>query len=358
MKNAATEPRRSRQRGVLLATVGWTLALAGLLLVREFDLTRMTLGQWELALGVTVAVQAMLWLILQRGWDRKLASFDPQFIYVPMLASAGLISTYVYLAPEARTTLLMVWFVALMFVTGSAGFAEVFILSVAMAAGYMIAMAFLYEHGLPLRPAREWSVAAAFLAVAAYGGVIFERLRNERLEMREMRHQLSQQAITDPLTLLPNRRHFEDRLRIEMARISRYGGCCTLALLDVDFFKIYNDSFGHAAGDQLLRELGQLIRHHLRDADILARYGGEEFCILMVNAPKQEAYRALDRLREIISEHAFAGEYGPMGHRLTISAGVASCPQDGIDEAVLLRKADDALYAAKREGRNRVYAAV
>jgi diguanylate cyclase (GGDEF)-like protein len=183
-------------------------------------------------------------------------------------------------------------------------------------------------------------------------------LRRERAERRALREKLNEMAITDPLTGLYNRRHFEEILRAEISRIRRYGGHCSLAMIDLDFFKNYNDTLGHLAGDALLKELAALMMTHLRVSDVFARYGGEEFGLIMINTPRDEAILAMERLRVMVEGYPFrGGSIQPFG-RLTVSVGVAGCPEDGLEYEDLVRKADAALYAAKRLGRNRVQVAV
>ena len=160
-------------------------------------------------------------------------------------------------------------------------------------------------------------------------------------------------ALTDPLTQLPNRRHFEDVLRAELGRLRRYGGHCTVAMIDVDFFKHYNDAVGHMAGDTALRELADVMRRELRLNDMVARFGGEEFALIILSAGHEEALGIIERLRGDVQEHPFRHRDLQPGGRLTVSAGVASFPAAAVTYEALLQRADEALYRAKREGRNR-----
>ncbi|NIP77842.1 MAG: diguanylate cyclase, partial [Gemmatimonadetes bacterium] len=164
-------------------------------------------------------------------------------------------------------------------------------------------------------------------------------------------------ALTDPLTQLPNRRHFEQVLRAELDRVRRYGGHCSVGMVDVDSFKRYNDTVGHLAGDTALRELADVMRRELRLHDMVARFGGEEFSMIMINAGKDEAAPIVERLRADVESHPFRHrDLQPRG-RLTVSVGLATFPEDGSTYENLLKRADDALYRAKRDGRNRVHVA-
>ncbi len=346
-----------KKRGVLMAGAGLLLALVVACLLNFVGLQAMPLSACLAAAGVTILVYAALWLTVHFGWDAHLP-WDHHFIYLPMVAATGLLTLYIVLAPSLRMVLLMAWFGAPIFMAGLVGFAGLFAMSALMALGYLGAMALLLRQGQPLAMPLESAVATIFLLINVYTGVVFERLRREREERKVLRAKLAELAITDPLTGLYNRRHFEEILRAEVGRIQRYTGHCSLAMIDLDFFKNYNDTLGHLAGDALLRELAALLRGHLRVSDVLARYGGEEFGLIMVNTPKDEAILGMERLRTLVEEYPFrGGSIQPFG-RLTVSVGIASCPADGTDYEELVRKADGALYAAKRMGRNQVQVAL
>jgi diguanylate cyclase (GGDEF)-like protein len=127
-------------------------------------------------------------------------------------------------------------------------------------------------------------------------------------------------------------------------------------MIDVDFFKRVNDSMGHPAGDQLLRQLAQVLGTDLRQTDLLARYGGEEFGVLLPETTKSEALQVGERMRQAVEERLNAGgQTWPA--RVTVSIGVATFPEDGRDAEQVLLAADQALYLAKRQGRNRVVGA-
>jgi diguanylate cyclase (GGDEF)-like protein len=319
-------------------------------------LTRLSNGGLVLAVAATLVVQGAVWWIVHAGWDARLR-WDPHYLYVPMVLAAGLLNLYMYLAPEARYLIMLAWIVALLFMVGLAGFLEVVTLTAVMTTGYLAILSRLLEQGEPVRLALEHFFVAAFFVVSLYAGAVFERLRNERREMTRLRSRLAALAATDVLTGLPNRRQLELILEAELHELPRYGGECALAMIDVDFFKSYNDSWGHQAGDAALRDLAELLRQRLRASDVLARYGGEEFGLVMKRTPREEAVRIVERLRLAVSSHRFARDGSPEGAALTISAGVASAPADAQEYETLVRSADAALYEAKRLGRNRVEAA-
>lgn len=163
-------------------------------------------------------------------------------------------------------------------------------------------------------------------------------------------------AIMDELTGLYNRRYFFSSLESEIIRARRYGYPVSLLFLDLDFFKRYNDRYGHIVGDQLLRELGGILRKEIRTVDIPARYGGEEFAIILPMTQRSGAISVAERIRRRVMENPFCTGLIPSGTHITISIGVSSFPEDAKDADMLIRKADNALYKAKELGRNKVVA--
>ncbi|MDP3980160.1 MAG: GGDEF domain-containing protein [Chlamydiota bacterium] len=161
-------------------------------------------------------------------------------------------------------------------------------------------------------------------------------------------------AYTDPLTGLYNRRYLLESLQREIEKSKRYHLSFSLIFLDLDHFKTVNDRFGHMYGDIVLQKTSELIRTAFRTSDLLARYGGEEFVILMPQTTTQMAWKVGERLRHIFQEQSprfFSAEW----EGLTLSGGVVTCPQDTDNTKAIIHFADEALYAAKREGRNRIY---
>jgi diguanylate cyclase (GGDEF)-like protein len=168
---------------------------------------------------------------------------------------------------------------------------------------------------------------------------------------------IQDKANIDGLTAVFNKRHFQERLAEEMRRATKEGAGLSLLLVDIDHFKNYNDTNGHVSGDDVLREVGRLLRSSVREDDVVARYGGEEFVVLYPGASKALAYRLAQGLRRAVESHAFpAGERQPLG-AVTVSGGVATFPQDATSDVELIRAADQALYEAKAAGRNRIIAA-
>ena len=168
-----------------------------------------------------------------------------------------------------------------------------------------------------------------------------------------LRESLRLQSIRDPLTGLYNRRYLEESLTREIARCGRRDFPLSVIMLDVDHFKQFNDTHGHGGGDALLAAIGQLLGSRLRGEDIACRYGGEEFTVILPESDSSNALRQAEELRLALSQMSvpFSGKTLPP---ITISLGVATYPVDGVAGLTLLRKADAALYRAKRSGRNQV----
>lgn len=186
------------------------------------------------------------------------------------------------------------------------------------------------------------SLLSNFAAIVLSNVALYEKL--ERL------------STTDPLTGLHNRRNFEKILQNELTRARRFGQPLSLAMIDVDHFKNFNDTVGHLAGDGLLRELASIMERTVRGTDYVARYGGEEFAIILPGVEPQGALRLCERLRNSIANHEFEHRQCQPGGRVTASFGTASFPLNAVDTQSLLTKADTALYCAKRRGRNQTVA--
>ncbi len=179
------------------------------------------------------------------------------------------------------------------------------------------------------------------------------RVRDMEVSAEEVGQRLAEQrrlALLDSLTQLPNRRAYEERIEQEFERWQRYGRPLSLALCDVDNFKVINDSFGHLAGDKVLRIIARTMRNRLRKADFMARYGGEEFAILMPETTAEEALAVIEAIRVAIAESPFHFRNQPVP--ITLSGGISAL-QRGDQRDDLFERADAALYCAKQNGRNR-----
>jgi len=177
------------------------------------------------------------------------------------------------------------------------------------------------------------------------------KLKSREDLLRQENENLERMSKTDPLTRLPNRRFLMDTLEAEICRSRRRGAPFSLVMIDLDHFKQINDSYGHPQGDQVLTQLADLLRRHLRDYDAVARYGGEEFALILPATSEEQALIVAERLRQAVGNMTFSD---PMSDRkLTISQGIATFRKFTLGTAEdLLRRADEALYQAKQNGRN------
>lgn len=175
-----------------------------------------------------------------------------------------------------------------------------------------------------------------------------ERLRRSREELDERNRELERLSVTDLLTGLHNRRYLLEAFDKEIRRADRHERAFCVLMLDVDRFKEYNDTYGHLAGDAVLKRMGVVLREATRDLDVVARYGGEEFICLLPECDLENAVLAGERLRRRVADESIEG--GPV----TISVGVAEFPTHGDSAGEVIGEADAALYEAKAAGRDRV----
>lgn len=206
-------------------------------------------------------------------------------------------------------------------------------------AGYGIALLASAEVEVP---ALNWAVATGSLFVV---GILMTALRGQ---MERMLAELGAAARTDALTGLANRRELEGRFAGELERSTRGGRPLSIVVLDLDWFKEFNDRFGHAAGDHALVQLGEALRRATRTSDIVARLGGEEFAVLAPETDEHEGFQLAERLRAEVR-----ATFARQQEKMTVSCGVAGFPMHGITTGELLHSADRALYEAKEGGRDR-----
>jgi diguanylate cyclase (GGDEF)-like protein len=218
-------------------------------------------------------------------------------------------------------------------------------------AGRPVAFLFVDGHVDPLKtPVAIVAVGSALgSSLLLYIGIAMQVETRAREHLEHKNEQLSQQAFTDGLTGLANRRHLEDTALIELARSRRHGWPLTVLLIDVDHFKRVNDRFGHATGDAVLRETAKSMLIGLRSHDMLARWGGEEFALLLPHCSPADAEQVAQRILTSVRQATLPALEG--GH-VTVSIGIAAARDDDDDFHAVLRRADRALYRAKDAGRN------
>ncbi|MFR1672938.1 MAG: GGDEF domain-containing protein [Candidatus Gastranaerophilaceae bacterium] len=167
-----------------------------------------------------------------------------------------------------------------------------------------------------------------------------------------MYSQTKHMSITDPLTGLFNRRHFESNLDREYSRAKRYKNELSFAIIDIDFFKKINDTYGHSCGDYVLKEVAYIISNTFRISDMVFRYGGEEFVVILTETPLENSIIPLERLRKAVEASKFV--FNKQEIKVTVSIGASSINEDVANAWEMFDLADKALYFAKENGRNQV----
>jgi diguanylate cyclase (GGDEF)-like protein len=184
--------------------------------------------------------------------------------------------------------------------------------------------------------------------------VVRDLYREKLKVIDEMREEALRLSYTDDLTGIYNHRFFIEQLAREVERHKRYSTPLSLLMIDIDYFKHYNDTNGHLAGDEVLRAIAILIERGVRQTDIVARYGGEEFSAILTNTGREGALEIAERIRKNVSDTRFPNESAQPNKDLTVSVGVATFSSSISTLTDLIREADHTLYRAKNGGRNRV----
>ena len=172
------------------------------------------------------------------------------------------------------------------------------------------------------------------------------------IKSRDFEHQYKL-ATVDGLTELYNHRYFQETLKMQLETAKRYGNNVSLIIVDIDFFKKFNDTFGHQAGDAVLRQVAQVLKKNVRTSDVVCRYGGEEMSIILPNTSYKEARINAERICKAVAEKPFKLNATDESN-VTISLGVATFPEHGDEPKALIETADRGLYRAKENGRNQV----
>ncbi len=218
--------------------------------------------------------------------------------------------------------------------------------------------------GNPVLNRYDWSSLLGYLIFISLLSIVsnfisrwdLAQIHRQTLQLRESEALLRELSIRDPLTGLFNRRYLDETLERELKRAARKHLPLGVIMLDIDHFKLFNDTHGHAAGDLLLQQLGDTLKRHIRAGDIACRYGGEEFLLILPEANREVSLHRAEHLREEVKRIRIHHENQDLDG-VTMSLGVAGFPQDGKTCERVLKAVDDALYQAKREGRDRVIAA-
>ena len=358
---AKVRSRRARQRRQIQGMIASSYLLDGviLLLYAEAGAVPLSIGAAYVATGL---VSVVLYLALsETGFTER---FKDHYFVVPQLfVGTAIMLAFTYLAPEVGVMFLCTLFLVVNFGSLRSTPAQTAVVWTMMTVG--VAALFLLTNkplGMPHANHLE-RFATMLVFVLTIGRCMFlgifsssmrQSLYKSGLKLKEAYRRIEELAELDELTGSFNRRSIMRMLEEEIARSHRLNAPCTVALIDLDFFKRINDLYGHPTGDEVLRTFAITAFANIRSVDRFGRYGGEEFLLILPDTEEASAVQMLDRLRGILAEldwSAFSS-----GMRVTISAGVAMLRANEISDTLLAR-ADGALYASKARGRNRITSA-
>ena len=358
---AKVRSRRARQRRQIQGMIASSYLLDGviLLLYAEAGTVPLNIGAAYVATGL---VSVLLYLALsETGFTER---FKDHYFVVPQLfVGTAIMLAFTYLAPEVGVMFLCTLFLVVNFGSLRSTPAQTAVVWTMMTVG-VAALFLLTDTPLGMPHANHLERFATMLVfVLTIGRCMFlgifsssmrQSLYKSGLKLKEAYRRIEELAELDELTGSFNRRSIMRMLEEEIARSHRLNAPCTVALIDLDFFKRINDLYGHPTGDEVLRTFAITAFANIRSVDRFGRYGGEEFLLILPDTDETSAVQMLDRLRGIIAEldwSAFSS-----GMRVTISAGVAMLRANEISDTLLAR-ADGALYASKARGRNRITSA-
>jgi diguanylate cyclase len=350
--------RRARQRRQILAMIGgsYIIDAAVLLLYAQAGTIPVAIGPAYAASGLTLV--AFFLMLSELGFNNR---FKDHYLIAPTSTLCMLTAlAFTWIAPEVGAMFLCTLFIVFSFSSLRSSPQQTVMIWTAMAIG-LAALFLLTDKPISLPHEGYLERFTTMLAlVLAIGRCMFlgifsssmkQSLYQSGLKLREAYKRIEELAEIDELTGSYNRRCIMRMLDEEIARAARNGSPCSIALIDLDWFKRINDAFGHPTGDEVLRTFAITMFANLRGSDRFGRYGGEEFLLVLPDMDTPGAVRALDRLRSIISDLDWSAFSPSM--KVTISAGVATLKPNETPDTFLAR-ADRALYAAKARGRNRI----
>jgi diguanylate cyclase len=354
----ARRAMQRRQIQVMIAASYLVDALV-LLIYARAGTVPLSVGPAYAATGLTFVMMCIA--VSERGFNER---FKDHYLVAPQsVASMAIMIAFAYVAPEVGVMFLCTLFVVFAFSSLRSTPRETAVIWTAMSLS--LAGLFLLTdkpismpHGNYLERLATMLVFILTIGRCMFIGIFSSSMKQSLyqrgIKLKEAYKRIEELAELDELTGTSNRRCIMRMLDEEIDRARRTGAPCSIALIDLDWFKRINDAFGHPTGDEVLRTFAVTVFANIRPVDRFGRYGGEEFLLVLPDAPQDGACRLLDRLRAIVADldwSAFAPEM-----RVTISAGVATLRVDEKPDTFLAR-ADSALYIAKAQGRNRIASA-
>lgn len=316
---------------------------------------RMSIGETLVVFALVLAMNLGLYALFRTGLNRRMR--DPSMTLIQMSLATAWIMIVAYHLNEARGIMLLLYLVVFIFGAFRLNLRQFILLSTFAAMSYGLVIILLLENHPEMIDLKVELLYLVILAAVLYWfsfvGSYINRLRKKlSIANSELNHAVEiirQKAIHDDLTGAYTRGHLFQILDREKAVADRGGPAFSLCIFDLDDFKNVNDTFGHHAGDTVLRTLATAIRNNIRRQDYIARYGGEEFVLVLAYPDIREALSCVERIRDLISGTSFPGL--PADFSVTVSMGLTRYqPGETIDS--LLIRADDALYRAKRTGKN------
>jgi diguanylate cyclase (GGDEF)-like protein len=358
---AKTLSRRAKQRRQILAMIGvsYLIDAAVLLIYAHAGTIPATIGPIFATCGLVFVACAVA--LSETGFNER---FKDHYLVAPQsIINMMIMLAFTYIAPEVGVMFLCSLFVVFSFSSLRSTPQQTAIVWTAMAVG--LAGLFLLTdkpiampHGNYVERFATMTVFVLTIGRCMFIGIFSSAMRQSLyksgVELKEAYKRIEELAELDELTGSLNRRSIMRVLDDEVTRAHRSKTPCSIALIDLDWFKRINDAYGHPTGDEVLRTFAITVFANIRAIDKFGRYGGEEFLLVLPDTPEDGAARILDRLRAIIADldwSAFSS-----GMQVTISAGVATLKPNETPDAILAR-ADSALYAAKARGRNRIASA-
>ncbi|WP_229145968.1 diguanylate cyclase [Alcanivorax sp. 1008] len=356
----------------LMAVYSYILVWGGTMLAMQLGIFSYDTPHKPLFASLLV-FNAIVFALIRSGASKIFS--DPSLTIAQMLSAITLVTALLHYAEEMRGAMISIYFMVMTFGVFALDRTKMIVMSAVVIVAFtgLIVYEFIYSPKLMVfsLAVGQWMILLLgliwFVFVGGYIHNLQQRIREQRESLRDNHSRLEEShtqlhaameklaeiAVRDSLTGLYNRRHFIERLEEAIAIANRSREPFYLALIDLDHFKQVNDLHGHQVGDEILVRFSTLARQTLRRSDVLARYGGEEFIVLFPDGGREGITEVLERLRESFA--AMSHDDLVPGLKVTLSAGLAGWrPEDNSDS--LTRRADDRLYAAKHQGRNRLQA--
>jgi len=353
--------RRAKQRRQIQGMIGvsYVIDSAVLLIYAYAGTTKVWVGPAYALSGLTLMTVTIL--LSETGFNER---FRDHYLVAPCsAANIVILLAFIYIAPEVGVMFLCSLFTVFSFASLRSTPGQTALLWTAMALG-LACLYLLTDKPIAMPHSghiERFATMTAFILtigrsmfLGSFSSALKHSLYQRGLKLKEAYNRIEELAELDELTGAFNRRCIMRMLDEEIARASRSGSPCSIALIDLDHFKRVNDTYGHPTGDEVLRTFAITMFANIRSVDRFGRYGGEEFLLLLPDMPNDGAARALDRLRAIVADLDWSA-FSP-GMKVTLSAGVAALEPNETTDSFLAR-ADSALYAAKAKGRNRIASA-